>query len=168
MARQKLSKIASELNVGLSTVREFLQKKNIEVEEGVNARVDESVCELLVKEFGGGKEINLGPRTAKAQSEAAPAAAEAPKAQAAKAEGNGGPKVVGKIDLATGRPIVEKPAEAPKAQPKAEVKAEAKPEPKAEPKDEPKAEAKAQPKAETKPELRSFNIVIVINRKNIF
>ena len=154
MARQKLSKIASELNVGLSTVREFLQKKNIEVEEGVNARVDESVCELLVKEFGGGKEINLGPRTAKAQSEAAPAAAEAPKAQAAKAEGNGGPKVVGKIDLATGRPIVEKPAEAPKAQPKAEVKAEAKPEPKAEPKAEVKAEAKAQPKAETKPEAK--------------
>ena len=150
MARQKLSKIASELNVGLSTVREFLQKKNIEVEEGVNARVDESVCELLVKEFGGGKEINLGPRTAKAQSEAAPAAAEAPKAQAAKAEGNGGPKVVGKIDLATGRPIVEKPAEAPKAQPKAEVK----PEPKAEPKAEVKAEAKAQPKAETKPEAK--------------
>ena len=154
MARQKLSKIASELNVGLSTVREFLQKKNIEVEEGVNARVDESVCELLVKEFGGGKEINLGPRTAKAQSETAPAAAEAPKAQAAKAEGNGGPKVVGKIDLATGRPIVEKPAEAPKAQPKAEVKAEAKPEPKAEPKAEVKAEAKAQPKAETKPEAK--------------
>ena len=154
MARQKLSKIASELNVGLSTVREFLQKKNIEVEEGVNARVDESVCELLVKEFGGGKEINLGPRTAKAQPEAAPAAAEAPKAQAAKAEGNGGPKVVGKIDLATGRPIVEKPAEAPKAQPKAEVKAEAKPEPKAEPKAEVKAEAKAQPKAETKPEAK--------------
>ena len=154
MARQKLSKIASELNVGLSTVREFLQKKNIEVEEGVNARVDESVCELLVKEFGGGKEINLGPRTSKAQSEAAPAAAEAPKAQAAKAEGNGGPKVVGKIDLATGRPIVEKPAEAPKAQPKAEVKAEAKPEPKAEPKAELKAEAKAQPKAETKPEAK--------------
>ena len=154
MARQKLSKIASELNVGLSTVREFLQKKNIEVEEGVNARVDESVCELLVKEFGGGKEINLGPRTSKAQSEAAPAAAEAPKAQAAKAEGNGGPKVVGKIDLATGRPIVEKPAEAPKAQPKAEVKAEAKPEPKVEPKAEPKAEAKAQPKAETKPEAK--------------
>ena len=154
MARQKLSKIASELNVGLSTVREFLQKKNIEVEEGVNARVDESVCELLVKEFGGGKEINLGPRTSKAQSEAAPAAAEAPKAQAAKAEGNGGPKVVGKIDLATGRPIVEKPAEAPKAQPKAEVKAEGKPEPKAEPKAEVKAEAKAQPKAETKPEAK--------------
>ena len=154
MARQKLSKIASELNVGLSTVREFLQKKNIEVEEGVNARVDESVCELLVKEFGGGKEINLGPRTSKAQSEAAPAAAEAPKAQAAKAEGNGGPKVVGKIDLATGRPIVEKPAEAPKAQPKAEVKAEAKPEPKVEPKAEVKAEAKAQPKAETKPEAK--------------
>ncbi|MBD5326549.1 MAG: translation initiation factor IF-2 [Bacteroides sp.] len=154
MARQKLSKIASELNVGLSTVREFLQKKNIEVEEGVNARVDESVCELLVKEFGGGKEINLGPRTAKAQSEAAPAAAEAPKAQAAKAEANGGPKVVGKIDLATGRPIVEKPAETPKAQSKAEVKAEAKPEPKAEPKAEVKAEPKAQPKAETKSEAK--------------
>ena len=79
---------------------------------------------------------------------------QAPKAQAAKAEGNGGPKVVGKIDLATGRPIVEKPAEAPKAQPKAEVKAEAKPEPKAEPKAEVKAEAKAQPKAETKPEAK--------------
>jgi len=184
MARQKLSKIASELNVGLSTVREFLQKKHIEVEESVNARVDESVCELLIKEFGGGKEIHLGStRQPKAASAPAPApAAEPAKAPApAKAENNG-PKVLGKIDLATGKPIVEKkpePAPAPKTEPepKADVKPEVKPEPtpapapvtaapapapKVEPapapapapapKPEPKAEPKQAPKPAPKPE----------------
>ncbi len=133
MARQKLSKIASELNVGLSTVREFLQKKNIEVEEGVNARVDETVCELLVKEFGGGKEINLGPRSAKTaaapaaeETPAAPAepAAVKPQAPASPAKTDKGPKVLGKIDLATGKPIASKPQGSPKPEPKPSKKSE--------------------------------------------
>lgn len=170
MARQKLSKIASELNVGLSTVREFLQKKNIEVEDNVNARVDDDVCQLLIKEFGTGKEINLGPKTKTASSapEAAKTPASAPATTpAAAAKSENGPKVLGKIDLSTGKPVIEKapaakPEEKPAPKPEAPKNAEpAKSEPKAQaepakpeaPKPEPKPAAPAPaPKAEpTKP-----------------
>lgn len=169
MARQKLSKIASELNVGLSTVREFLQKKNIEVEDNVNARVDDDVCQLLIKEFGTGKEINLGPKTKTASSapEAAKTPASAPATTpAAAAKSENGPKVLGKIDLSTGKPVIEKapaakPEEKPAPKPEAPKNAEpAKSEPKAQaepakpeaPKPEPKPAAPAPaPKAEPKP-----------------
>lgn len=175
MARQKLSKIATELNVGLSTVREFLQKKNIEVEDNVNARVDESVCELLIKEFGGGKEINLGTRPAPRPA-AAPEAASTPEASAPAPRDTvsaGGPKVLGKIDLATGKPVVEaapkaEPKPAPKPEPEVKVEAKVevkKPEPKVEPKDEPKAEpispmgpigsiAEVKPEVKVEPEVK--------------
>ena len=49
----KLNKIMRELNVGLPTIVDFLQKKGIEVEEGnPNARVSDDVYETLKKEFG--------------------------------------------------------------------------------------------------------------------
>ena len=42
-----------ELNVGLPTIVDFLQKKGIEVEEGnPNARVSDDIYEVLKKEFG--------------------------------------------------------------------------------------------------------------------
>ena len=42
-----------ELNVGLPTIVDFLQKKGIEVEEGnPNARVSDDIYEILQKEFG--------------------------------------------------------------------------------------------------------------------
>ncbi len=159
MARQKLSKIASELNVGLSTVRDFLQKKNIEVEDGVNARVDEHVCELLIKEFGGGKEINIGVR----QPVAKPAVASVAETPAAAGEPvrpeTTGPKVLGKIDLATGKPVIEsKPEPKPEPEPEPKPVVEPAPVPKPapasepEPKPEPEVEAKPEPKSEPEPE----------------
>ena len=49
----KLNKILRELNVGLPTLVDFLQKKGIEVEEGnPNARVSDDIYETLKKEFG--------------------------------------------------------------------------------------------------------------------
>ena len=49
----KLNKIMRELNVGLPTLVDFLQKKGIEVEEGnPNARVSDDIYEILQKEFG--------------------------------------------------------------------------------------------------------------------
>ncbi|MCM1311074.1 MAG: translation initiation factor IF-2 [Bacteroides sp.] len=162
MARQKLSKIASELNVGLNTVREYLQKKNIEVEEGVNARVDEEICQLLIKEFGGGKEINLGSKPKPAAPAPQPSAAAAAVEPAAPKTENG-PKVLGKIDLATGKPVVEPKPEVkpepevkpgPKPEVEAEPKAEPKPEPKPEVKSEVKVEVRAEPKAEAKPDSK--------------
>ena len=51
MARTKISKIATDLNIALPTVIEFLRKNSIEVEDSPNARIDETVVDLLVKHF---------------------------------------------------------------------------------------------------------------------
>jgi len=156
MAKQKLSKIASELNVGLSTVREFLQKKNIEVEDSVNARVDEDICQLLIKEFGGGKAINLGPKPkpAAAPSVESPKASESPAPPKITEKG---PKVLGKIDLATGKPVVEKKAEPLTKPEQAAESAPSEPrQPEVKPTDEVKSAAEPEVvKSEIKPEIKS-------------
>lgn len=57
MARTKISKIATDLNIALPTVVDFLRKQNIEVEDSPNARIDDSVVELLVKHFKNDKDL---------------------------------------------------------------------------------------------------------------
>jgi translation initiation factor IF-2 len=165
MPKIKLSKIAGELNVGLNTARDFLRKNNIEVEDSVNARVDENVCELLKKEFGGGKEINIAAATGAAKPAATPKSEPKPKAKEQSTI-----KVLGKIDLEKGgtkiepvapaaphqqQPAPAKPEPKPAPAPAPAPAPEAKPEPKAEPKPEPKAEVKPEPKAEPKAEQKS-------------
>jgi translation initiation factor IF-2 len=168
MPKIKLSKIAGELNVGLNTARDFLRKNNIEVEDSVNARVDENVCELLKKEFGGGKEINISAAAVGTKPSAAAADAKAAAtAGKPKVKEQSTIKVLGKIDLEKGgtkiepvtpaapaakpepKPAVEAPKPAPAPAPAAAV--EAKPEPKAEQKPEPKVEVKSEQKTEQKP-----------------
>ena len=51
MARNKISKVAKELNIALSTVTDFLRSKNIEVEDSPNARIDEDAEALLKQHF---------------------------------------------------------------------------------------------------------------------
>ena len=53
--RTKISKIANDLNVGVSTVVEFLRKHNIQVDNNPNARIDEQAVDLLMKEFSNDK-----------------------------------------------------------------------------------------------------------------
>ena len=54
----KISQIARELNVGVSTAREFLRRHNVEVEENnPNARIDDSAAAMLRKEFSKDKEL---------------------------------------------------------------------------------------------------------------
>lgn len=48
---QRLSKVAKELNVGISTITDFLQKKGIEMDVNPNAKVTIDVIEILRKEF---------------------------------------------------------------------------------------------------------------------
>ena len=55
--RTKISKVASDLNVGMNTVVEFLRKHNIEVDSNPNARIDEDAVELLRKEFSSDKAV---------------------------------------------------------------------------------------------------------------
>src|SRR5690554_4608213 len=48
---QRLSKVARECNVGISTIVEFLHKKGIELDMNPNTKVDADTVELLKKEF---------------------------------------------------------------------------------------------------------------------
>ncbi len=156
MRRIKISQVASNLNVGVQSISDYLHKKNIEVDLGPNARISEEVYAMLVKEFGSDKEqkeksVNF-TREQQAQK-----AQKTNKVEEIKIEVQV-PKVLGKIDLKTGKPVVEQPAvtEEPKEQPKEKeqpkvVDVPAEPEKPAEPvatedpKEQPKE--KEQPKA---------------------
>src|ERR1035437_3251699 len=47
----RLSKIARELNVGISTLVEFLQKQGIKISSDPNTKIEADVHELLEKQF---------------------------------------------------------------------------------------------------------------------
>jgi translation initiation factor IF-2 len=53
----RLNKVTRDLNVGLSTVVEFLHKKGFSVKEDPNAKIDDEAYDLLVKEFKKDKNI---------------------------------------------------------------------------------------------------------------
>lgn len=47
----RLNKVARELNVGLSTIVEFLNKKGYTVENNPNAKIDDEIYNVLLGEF---------------------------------------------------------------------------------------------------------------------
>ena len=55
----RLNKVQKELNIGLSTIVEFLQKKGIEIKEDPNAVVPERGYELLMEAFSADKNARL-------------------------------------------------------------------------------------------------------------
>ena len=55
----RLNRVTRNLNVGLSTVVEFLQKKGFSTEENPNTKISDEEYELLVKEFDKDKIIKL-------------------------------------------------------------------------------------------------------------
>lgn len=55
--RIKISKVANDLNVGVNTVVEFLQRHDVDVENNPNARIDDSSLELLKNEFNNDKTL---------------------------------------------------------------------------------------------------------------
>ena len=131
MAKTKISKIAKDLNVSLQTVYDFLNKKNISVDESPNTRVEDDIVVMLTNEFGKDGAIKkktepAAERRAKTEPEtkpaeepaAAPGVAKTPSDLAQK------PKFIGRIELdKNGNPIkpAEKPApEAPKPAPEPE------------------------------------------------
>ena len=124
----RLNKVQKELNVGLSTIVEFLQKNNFEIEENPNAVVPEEGYNLLIKEFSTDKNLRIQSdkftqerqnkekpksvsievaKEAQPKAEEAPAAQEVEPAQPEKkeapaAEGSNGEfkiKVINRIDL---------------------------------------------------------------------
>ncbi len=55
----RLNKVTRDLNVGIATVVEFLQKKGITVEANPNAKITEEQYAMLVKEFSNDKDLRL-------------------------------------------------------------------------------------------------------------
>ena len=155
----RLNKAISELNIGLQTAVDFLEKKAElgEVKNDLNFKLNDAQYDALVVAFKGDKEVRTQADKI-FQKKEKPAKKEkpqhvAPEPQQAKTAGDAliqkktEVKPLGKIDLGTGKPA----AEAPKAEPKAVTeapKAETKP---AAPVKEEKVEAA--PAAESKPEI---------------
>ena len=58
MAKEKrLNQVVRELNVGLSTITDFLHKKNIPVDDHPNAKIDMDVYDILLGEFSADKNL---------------------------------------------------------------------------------------------------------------
>ena len=165
----KISKVIKDLNVGRQTIADFLLKKGIEIDDNINARIQDDVYEMLVKEFK--PDMDLKNKSEKMANER-----QKEKAKHAKAESREiktevtvqKPTILGKIDLesagkpkakAKAKPAEEKP-EAAKVEEKPvekPVEAEAATEPvepakKQEPQTEPQPAAVESKPEEPKPE----------------
>ncbi len=158
--RIKLSKIAKDLNVGLGTAADLLRKHNIEVADDPNTRIDENAVEILTKAFSTDKSAKEMATDQSTQRREDKKTARQEREKAAEIKRPAGPKILGKIDLATGKPISNKPEPKPQPkpqptpEPKPESNPEVKPEPKPQPKPQPKSESKPQPKSEQKSESK--------------
>ena len=106
----RLSKVTKELNVGLQTCVDFLQKKGYTVENSLNAKITDEQYELLVMQFSTDKDLRLKAEKAqrerlnsKKESKPTISVEEPQKEEAAPEKEEEKPsvafKVVGKIDL---------------------------------------------------------------------
>jgi len=48
---KRLSKVAKEFNIGIHTIVEFLESKNITIESNPNTKLDENIYAVLLEEF---------------------------------------------------------------------------------------------------------------------
>lgn len=159
----KISKVANDLNVGIPTLVEFLQKHNQEVGDpgNLNLRISDEQHEMLVRAFKNDKDLKSKSEryASERQNDKVKnkASQEPKKPEQIKTvvETVQKPKILGKIELDKhNNPVVEekkpepKPAPAPAPAPKPAPKPEPKPEVKKEVKEEVK---KAEVKEEAKP-----------------
>jgi translation initiation factor IF-2 len=144
-APKRLSKVARELNVGISTIVEFLSEQGKDIDTSPNTKLDTDVYDLLLSEFQADKGAKVKAEEASRQitEERKTITIDRPEEEAAAettetiapSEKLSGPSVVGKIDLdkveTSARPTKkenkpepepEKPAETVKQEVKEEVK----------------------------------------------
>ena len=120
----KISKVANDLNVGIPTLVEFLQKKGQEVGDAsnLNMRISDEQYEMLVSAFKNDKDLKskseryASERQKEKEKEKEKSKAEAKKAEPIKTaiETINKPKIIGKIDLDRHNNPISKPTEAPK------------------------------------------------------
>ncbi len=115
----RLNKVQEELNLGLSTIVEFLQKKGFEIKEDPNAVVPEEGYKLLIEEFSADKKARIQSDnfTKERQNKEKPKAApvEAPKAEEPKPVVKPAPEAPKKEEP---KPVEEPKKEEPKPESK--------------------------------------------------
>ena len=112
MARTKISKVAKDFNVALPTVIEFLRKKGITIEDNPNARIEDDVYDILVKEYQPDRLQKTKSDSLSSDRQTKTKTPVEPKAEEVKpvAQNVVGPKVVGHIELdRRGEPVRRKP-----------------------------------------------------------
>lgn len=120
----RLNKVARDLNVGVQTIVEFLQKKGFEVESSPNTKISDEQHDLLIKEFSTDKNLKKESEHISIERHKRPAPAEKPVAHRVEisAPEPAKPRVLRHIDLDAKvhhmpAPASEKPAVQPE-QPK--------------------------------------------------
>ena len=157
--RTKLSKIAKDLNVGIGTAAELLRKHNIDVADDPNIRIDEHAIDILTRAFSTDKNAKVQATDQATQRREDKKTARQEREKAAEARKPIGPRIVGQIDLNTGRPIEkapERPAEKTpeqRQQPKPAAPQQSKPETPTQQTSQPakSPEPEAQPRQQQKP-----------------
>lgn len=124
MSSYRISKVLSELNIGLDTAVDYLKSKGHEVEKNRNAKIDQAQYDLLLESFASDKTSKDKAETLIQQKREEKEAIQAERIEAEKAKPEvirgtaklDGPKISGKIDLAPkakaapASPVAEKPA----------------------------------------------------------
>ena len=178
----KISKVANDLNVGIPTLVEFLQKHNQEVGDpgNLNLRISDEQHEMLVRAFKNDKDLKskseryASERQKDKVKNKAPQEPKKPEQIKTVVETVQKPKILGKIELDKhNNPVVEEkkpepkpapaPAPAPKPEPKPEVKKEVKEEVK---KAEVKEEAKPAPQPAPQPQSAPKAAVSEVSESN--
>ena len=129
MAKTKISKIAKDLNLSVSSVVEFLSKKDINIDSSPNTRIEDNVVDILLSEFDkdGSVRAKIESTKTKATEPVSAPVEEAktePKQEKSEETKKPQPKIIGKVNLdKNGMPVKEEPAkkEAVKEEKKAPV-----------------------------------------------
>ena len=153
---KRLSKVARELNVGISTIVDFLNQQGNEVSSNPNTKIDENLYMILLQEFQSEKfQKEKADQVRIEQSERKVISInkeEQPKKEVekiiAKADKLSGPSVLGKIDLAP-KPKPSDEKEESEEKPKVEHKPVEKPKAEDKPEEKPKVEENSEPKVDT-------------------
>ena len=124
MSTIRISKVLSELNIGLDTAIDFLASQKQEVEHNRNAKIDQAQYQMLTQQFATDKSSKDKAETLiqqkREEKEAIQAERELTKPEVIRATATiSGLKFAGKIDLATNKRGDQVPAPAKSAAPKA-------------------------------------------------
>ncbi len=126
MSTIRISKVLSELNIGLDTAIDFLASQKQEVEHNRNAKIDQAQYQMLTQQFATDKSSKDKAETLiqqkREEKEAIQAERELTKPEVIRATATiGGLKFAGKIDLATNKRGDQVPAPVKAAAAKAEL-----------------------------------------------